>query len=148
VCPTARRAQPQPHREPQTPHPHPHPNPNPNPRAPYPIHPPQLPHHKLLAYRVALEMLIVIKAAYIRDPKLRDQAMRAAKSAALNVAEAAGRVSPADRARVFGIARGEAMEAAAALEIAVVAGDAERRSLDALWPIANRLVALLSGLCR
>ena len=31
------------------------------------------------------------------------------KSTALNVAEAAGRVSPADRARVFAIARGEAM---------------------------------------
>ncbi|NOU34191.1 MAG: four helix bundle protein [Polyangiaceae bacterium] len=33
----------------------------------------------------------------------------------LNVAEAAGRTSRADEARVFGIARGEALEVAAAL---------------------------------
>jgi hypothetical protein len=37
---------------------------------------------------VALELLAVVRAAEIRDVKLRDQAMRAAKSAALNVAEA------------------------------------------------------------
>ena len=74
--------------------------------------------------------------------------MRAAKSAALNVAEAAGRSSRADRARVFGIARGEAMEAAAAVEIAVLAGDADSSSLDVCLPIADRLMALLTGLCR
>jgi len=60
--------------------------------------------------------------------------MRAAKSAALNVAEAAGRVSRADRARVFGIARGEAMEAAAAVEIAAIAGDARPGSFEACLP--------------
>ena len=109
---------------------------------------PQLPHHKLLAYDVALQFLIAVKSAEIRDPKLRDQAMRAAKSAALNTAEAAGRVSRADRARVFAIARGEAMEAAAAVEIAVLARDADERSFDACLAIANRLVALLTGLCR
>jgi four helix bundle protein len=74
--------------------------------------------------------------------------MRAAKSAALNVAEAAGRSSPADRARVFAIARGEALEAAAAVEIAVLAGDAERGAFEACLPVASRLVALLTGLCR
>jgi four helix bundle protein len=91
-----------------------------------------LPYHKLAAYHVALELL----------------AMRAAKSAALNVAEAAGRSSRADRARVFGIARGEAMEAAAALEIAVLAGDASTTALEAALPVADRLMALLTGLCR
>jgi len=109
---------------------------------------PQLPHHKLVAYHVALELLTAVKAADIRDPKLRDQAMRAAKSACLNVAEAAGRVTSADRARVFAIARGEAMEAAAAVEIAVLAGDAQLAAYEACLPIADRLVALLTGLCR
>ena len=109
---------------------------------------PALPHHKLIAYNVALELLRVVKAAEIRDAKLRDQAMRAAKSAALNIAEAAGRTSPADRARVFAIARGEAMEAAAAVEIAVFAGDADGHAFDACLAIADRLVALLTGLCR
>jgi len=109
---------------------------------------PQLPHHKLLAYQVALQLITAVKAAEIRDVKLRDQAIRAAKSAALNIAEAAGRVSPADRARVFAIARGEAMEAAAGVEIATLAGDSDPAAFDACLPIADRLVALLTGLCR
>jgi len=107
-----------------------------------------LPHHKLVAYHVALDLIRVVRSAEIRDSKLRDQAMRAAKSAALNIAEAAGRTSPADRARVFAIARGEAMEAAAAVEIAVLAGDADADAFGACLPVADRLVALLTGLCR
>jgi len=102
----------------------------------------------LLAYQVALQLITAVKAAEIRDVKLRDQAIRAAKSAALNIAEAAGRVSPADRARVFAIARGEAMEAAAGVEIATLAGDSDPAAFDACLPIADRLVALLTGLCR
>ena len=41
-------------------------------------------------------------------------------SSLLNIAEAAGRQGVRDRARVFAIARGEACEAAAALEVAVL----------------------------
>jgi four helix bundle protein len=107
-----------------------------------------LPHHRLAAYHVALQLLAVVRDAEIRDAKLRDQALRAAKSAALNVAEGAGRSSRADRARVFAIARGEAMEAAAAVEIAVHAGDAPAAALEASLPVADRLMALLTGLCR
>ncbi|MGH7282632.1 MAG: four helix bundle protein [Polyangiaceae bacterium] len=107
-----------------------------------------MPHHKLRAYELALELLRIVRGAEIRDAKLRDQAMRAAKSAALNIAEAAGRVSPADRARVFAIARGEAMEAAAALEIASLAGDAGAADFEAALPIADELMAVLTGLCR
>ncbi len=50
-----------------------------------------LPHHRLTAYGVALELLRAVRTAEIRDRALRDQAMRAAKSACLNIAEAAGR---------------------------------------------------------
>ncbi|WP_394848227.1 four helix bundle protein [Pendulispora brunnea] len=107
-----------------------------------------MPHHKLRAYQLALDLLSAVKNAEIRDGKLRDQAMRAAKSAALNIAEAAGRVSPADRARVFAIARGEAMEAAAAVEIAVMSADCEPSAFDACLPIADELLAVLTGLCR
>ena len=55
--------------------------------------PPRLPHHKLLAYGAAVELLQAVKAANIRDTNLRDQAMRAAKSTCLNCAEGAGRWS-------------------------------------------------------
>ena len=80
--------------------------------------PPQLPHHRLVAYHVAVELLLAVKAAEIRDPKLRDEALRSAKSAVLNIAEGAGRLTRADKARAFTIARGEGLEAFAALETA------------------------------
>jgi hypothetical protein len=40
------------------------------------------------------------------------------------------------------------MEAAAAVEIAVLAGDASMAAFEACLPIADRLAALLTGLCR
>ncbi len=64
---------------------------------------PLLPHHKLIAYAVARDLLLAVRAAAIRDAKLRDEALRSAKSTALNCAEGAGRVSRADKARAFTI---------------------------------------------
>jgi four helix bundle protein len=108
----------------------------------------RLPHHKLVAYEVALELITAVKAADVKDAHLRDQAKRAAGRAALNTAEAAGRTSPADRARVFGIARGEASEAAAAVEIAALQGEANPEAAAQCIAIADRLVGLLTGLIR
>ncbi len=108
----------------------------------------QLPHHRLIAYRVAIELLLAIKAADIRDAKLRDEALRAAKSACCNIAEAAGRWSRADKARAFTIARGECVEAYAALEAAVAIGEADRVHLASCFAVTTRLYALLTGLVR
>jgi four helix bundle protein len=85
---------------------------------------PVLPHHKLHAFNVAKELLVAVLRCSIRDAKLRDEALRSAKSACLNCAEGAGRVTRADKARAFAIARAEAVEAAAAVEIAAMCGDA------------------------
>ncbi len=109
---------------------------------------PLLPHHKLLAYGVARDLLLAVRAAEIRDVKLRDEALRSAKSAALNCAEGAGRVTRADKARAFTIARGEAVEAAAAVEIAALCGDARPEAAREVARLADRLVALLTGLVR
>ena len=108
----------------------------------------KLPHHKLLAYEVAMKLLESVRDSKIRDSHLRDQAMRAAKSAVLNTAEAAGRVTRADKARAITIARGEACEAAAAVEIAVAAGEADARTLAAVLGDADRFVALATGFLR
>jgi four helix bundle protein len=108
----------------------------------------RLPHHRLAAYQVAVELLVALKAAGIRDSKLRDEALRAAKSVCCNVAEAAGRVSRADKARAFTIARGEALEAFAALEVAALTGEASADDVEHCLVIANRLYALLTGLIR
>jgi len=61
-----------------------------------------LPHHKLIAYRVAVELLLAVRAASIRDAKLRYEALRSAKSACLNCAEGAGRVRASGSQRSSG----------------------------------------------
>ena len=106
-----------------------------------------LPHETLAAYQVACELLVAVKNAAIADLKLRDQALRAAKSVCLNIAEATGRVG-ADQKRVFCIARGEASETAAALHIAGLCGDCSTDSALLGAALGRRVYALLSGLIR
>ena len=105
-------------------------------------------HEKLIAWQVACQLLCLVRDARIADPKLRDQAMRAAQSACLNIAEANGRVAPADRRRVFAIARGEATEAAAAVQIAAMSGQCGERIAEDARRLGGRVAALLSGLIR
>jgi four helix bundle protein len=107
-----------------------------------------LPHEKLHAYQEARKLLACVREAAISESRLRDQALRAATSVCLNIAEAAGRGGSADKARVFAIARGEACEAAAALDIAIVAGFCKAESAAAGAAHARVVHALLSGLIR
>ncbi len=60
-----------------------------------------LPHHRLHVYCKSLELLAAVRAAQVRDAKLRDEALRAAKGVCLNIAEGSGRVSRADKARAY-----------------------------------------------
>jgi len=105
-------------------------------------------HEKLVAWQVACELLRAVCDARISDSNLRDQAMRAAQSACLNIAEANGRVSLADRRRVFAIARGEATEAAAAVQVAAMSGQCAEVSAVAAARLGGRVAALLTGLVR
>ena len=109
---------------------------------------PCLPHHRLHVFGIAREMLVVVRDARIRDAKLRDEALRSAKSACLNIAEGAGRVSRADKARAFTIARGECVEAAAAIEIAALLGDVSQHDAERVALLADRVVAMLTRLIR
>jgi four helix bundle protein len=87
-------------------------------------------------------------ACRIADPVLRDHALRSAKSVCLNIAEGAGRVTAREKARAFGIARGEAVEATAAVEIAALCGEAQEAAAREVARISDRLFALLTGLIR
>ncbi len=107
-----------------------------------------LPHHRLRAYGVALEVLAAVRAAQVRDRKLREEALRAAKSVCLNCAEGAGRVTRADKGLAFAVARGELVEAVAAVEIAVASGDAQREALPRVLELAGLLNAMLTRLLR
>jgi four helix bundle protein len=107
-----------------------------------------LPHHRLRAFGVAVELLELVRAARITDRVLCNQALKAAKSACANVAEGAGRVLTGDKARSYGIARAEALEAVALTEIAMHSGEARRELLGALLGKGNQVYALLSALIR
>ena len=37
---------------------------------------PSLPHHRLIVFGIAREMLVAVRDAHIRDAKLRDEALR------------------------------------------------------------------------
>ena len=108
----------------------------------------RLPHEKLVAYQQALRLLHQIQELRITDARLRDQVLRAAKSVCLNIAEAVGRFSDADRKRVYAIARGECCEAAAALEIARATAECDAGQGRSARETAGRLYALLTGLIR
>src|SRR5882757_10097465 len=105
-----------------------------------------LPHHRLVVFGLAREMLVAVRDAHIRDAKLRDEALRAAKGMCLNIAEGAGRVTRADKARAFTIARGECVEAAAAIEVAALLGDASAEDAHRVAVLADRVVAMLTRL--
>jgi four helix bundle protein len=107
-----------------------------------------LPHHKLIVFGVACEMLVAIHEAKINDAKLRDEALRAVKGVGCNIAEGAGRVTRADKARAFTIARGECVEAAAAVELAALIGAVSQENARRVAVLADRAVAMLTGLIR
>ena len=79
---------------------------------------------------------------------LVDQLRRAATSVPLNIAEGAGRVSEADKARHFAIARGSAMECAAIMDaLAILGGLADGQHAQAL-DLLERVVSMLTRMAR
>ena len=107
-----------------------------------------LPHHRLQVYRKSLELLAAVRSAQIRDAKLRDEALRAAKSTCLNIAEGSGRVTRADKARAYAVARGECVECVAAVEIAGSAGDTSTDAVTAVTRLGNDVYLMLGGLVK
>jgi four helix bundle protein len=107
---------------------------------------------KLDVYRRAVEFLALTAEVSAEVPRgnaaLLDQLRRAASSIPLNIAEAAGRTGQADAARTYAIARGSAMECAAVLDallvLKVVEPGPHQRGIELL----ERIVAMLTKLCR
>jgi four helix bundle protein len=75
-------------------------------------------------YRVALEFQSLVPRLVGRRglAALRDQLCRASASILLNTAEGCGRTSRGEKASFYAIARGSAMECAAALDILLTRG--------------------------
>jgi four helix bundle protein len=104
---------------------------------------------RLDAFKVAREALRIGDALARRLPRgyatLQDQLRRALLSAYLGIAEASSRQG-ADRLCRFRCARGEACEAAAALEGVLVLGLAPEPEILALLVLLDRLCAMLTRL--
>ena len=77
---------------------------------------------------------------------LRDQLERASLSVVLNISEGAGRRSRKDKRRHYAIARGSAMECAAAIDVVRVRGLAEASDAAALRALFVRAIQMLTKL--
>ena len=103
------------------------------------------PCERLEAYRVARELVVeVTRVSKGWRGELRAQAIDAAESAMLNIAEGAAQHSSAVKRRHFEIALGSASETFAALDAADARGLEGACALD----LARRLGALIGGLIR
>ena len=106
-------------------------------------------YQRLDAFRVAREALVLGYALLRRLPrghgKLADQLGRALLGAYLQVAEAASRTGQ-DRCARFRAARGEASEAAAAVEAVALLGLAPAIEGERLMFLLGRLCAMLTRL--
>ncbi len=107
-----------------------------------------MPYEKLIEYQKARAFLVCVTEACIADSQLRDQALRAARSTCHNISEAVGRQSPADKARVYAIARGELCEAASALDIASAAKLCRGEPAEKAASYAREVYAMLTALMR
>jgi four helix bundle protein len=112
----------------------------------------RFPHEALDCYQVAREVVAFVaqhrRQLHGLPGEAGPQLERACVRALLNTAEAAGRQGVRDRARVFAIARGEACEAAAALDVAVLFGALTVTEAAPARALLVRLGQMLTRLAR
>ena len=112
---------------------------------------PYFDHEKLEVYKEAIALIAWLSDVVESVPRIgdvKDQIDRAATSIALNLAEGNGKYAPKDRCRFFDIARGSALECAAALDVMVAK---KRLTTEQMRPGKERLqriVRMLMGLIK
>ena len=106
------------------------------------------PHHRLVAYQLALALVTLVARTRVGHAQLRAQARKSAVSAALNAAEGAPRQTIADKSRVFAIALAECCECCAAIEIAGALGVCAPAQVAEVLALGVRLKDVLSRLVR
>ena len=111
-----------------------------------------LDYEKLDVYRCAIEHLAFVFKSIPMIPRgyssLTDQWRRAAMSVPLNIAEAVGKTSDADRHNRYAIARGEAMECGAIIDVVRLVGGVSESELATAKQLLVRVVGMLSKMCR
>ena len=108
--------------------------------------------HKLDAYqfsieflRLALEVIQDVPRGHADDI---DQLRRSAKSTARNIAEGAGRLSPADKVKHYAIARGEAVESACSLDVMRLEGTISEDRYHRGIALLERVISTVTGLMK
>jgi four helix bundle protein len=111
-----------------------------------------LDYEKLNVYQCAIEHLSCVFKWLARLPRghsaLADQWRRAAMSIPLNIGEGAGKTSVADRAHCYTIARGEAMECGAILDVVRLLHTIPDVDLVRGKQLVVRMVEMLTKMCR
>ena len=114
--------------------------------------PSMLDYEKLDVYRCAIEHLAFVFKSIPNVPRgysaVVDQWRRAAMSIPLNIAEAVGKTSEADRNNRYAIARGEAMECGAILDVVTLIEAVPEPELVAAKQLLVRVVGMLTKMCR
>lgn len=87
--------------------------------------------HKFRSYQLAVEFYRLARAQSA-SRHLKDQLMRAASSAALNLSEGSAKKSPADRRRFYEIALGSVRECEAIIELLHPTSRSLRAPIDVL----------------
>ena len=107
---------------------------------------------RLHVYQRAIEFVALVYEIVAEVPRGHaercDQLVRAAESVVRNIAEGAGRWSEADSSKHYKIARGEAMEAAACLDIMNLKALVARAHYDRGIELLEGVVAMLSKMIR
>ena len=103
-------------------------------------------------YKSALEHVALVLDWISRlkrgNAAISDQWRRAAMSVPLNIGEAAGKVSAGERRHCYQIARGEAMECGAILDVVRLLHEIPDEELLRGKQLVIRIVAMLSQMCR
>jgi four helix bundle protein len=111
-----------------------------------------LDYEKLDVYRCAIQHLAFVFRSIPAVPRgysaLVDQWRRAAMSVPLNIAEAVGKTSEADRSNRYAIARGEAMECGAIIDVVRLLHVISETALAEAKQLLVRIVGMLSKMCR
>lgn len=108
----------------------------------------RLPFQRLEVYIAARAFACAVHEAAIRDPELRDQATRAAKSTFCNLCEGLPSRSNALRRKHFVIADCSLHEAVGAVDLALGMGAVDAEHAQAVQAHGARTLRLLRGLTR
>jgi four helix bundle protein len=108
-------------------------------------------HEKLRVYNASLEFLSWLSGILERVPvklAVHDHLDRSSTSIPLNIAEGNGKFSAPDRCKYFDIARGSALECAAALDALVAKGILPETDARRGKEISLTIVSMLVGLIK